>query len=331
MNSEKLRCVVVGLGNQAFEHLQAAQNHPDVLIVAGVDQDVQRHYKATSLLTDMRCFFSLQELHESKLEFDAFILALPHHVYASIWQNILDFKKPLLKEKPLGRDYQEAKHFMSTAQASGCYLQTAIQRRQHPSYQFLASFIKQNGLRVDEIHAHLHLGKGGANNGANLGWRNDRKQAGGGALLDAGYHLVDLLQYLIGDFEVVSATMWNDGRADNGDDLEDRSWLFACTSQTWIAIDTWVRGLPDGQGGFIKSELVNLKTDMGIIVANREGVWLDDKKLFGGEKQWQLAMQAQLSNFANNVRAGRWDEDVIWDQLPAMRKIEEAYWLSSRY
>ncbi len=329
MTIKKLRCVIVGLGNQAFEHLEAIVNHADVCVVAGVDSNFERHKKAQQLIEDIICFKNLMDLKNSYLDFDAFILALPHNVYQLVWQDIIAFKRPLLKEKPLGRDYQEAKLFMQSAEESGCYLQTAIQRRQHPSYKYLFDYIRENHPKIDEVHAHLHLGKG--SDTKNLGWRQNRQQSGGGALLDAGYHLVDLLQYLIGDFEIISATMWNESKADNGEDIEDRSWVFACTPSTWITIDTWVKGLSDNKGGYKKSEMILLNTNQGSIKANREGVWLNEQLLFVSEKQWQQAMIQQLSNFAYNVRNQLRQEDLIWDQLPAMRKIEEAYWLSSRY
>lgn len=337
MNQVKIRCAILGLGNQAFEHVQASINHPDIEIVAGIDANRDRWQSTTHkfpMLT-LNYFESLAQLQASNTDIDAFILALPHHAYESIWDEILAYGRPLLKEKPLGRDYQEAKHFMQSALHAKCGLQTAIQRRQHPSYQFLAEYLKKHQLTVTEIHAHLHLGKGKQDESVgvapNLGWRGERRTAGGGALLDAGYHLVDLVQYLIGDFEVISSTMWNGVVADNGQDIEDRSWLTCCSNQTWIMLDTWVKGENNDQGGFLKSEQIQLHTSHGVLIANREGVSLNNEVLFTSQREWQQAMTTQLSDFARNIRLQYWHDDVIWDQLPAMRKIEEAYRLSSRY
>ncbi len=333
--SGKIQCAVLGLGNQAFEHLQASIDHPDIAIVAGIDRDAGRWVKAQHAFPslELQCFAELDDLRGSGLVIDAFILALPHHVYEGIWPSLMQWGLPLLKEKPLGRDYQEAKDFMLQSRAAGCGLQTAIQRRQHPSYAFLARYLKQHKLTASEVHAHLHLGKGQENPSAefDLGWRGDRRQAGGGALLDAGYHLIDLVQFLIGDFDVVSATMWHGTTADNGQDIEDRSWLTGCSSDTWLMIDTWVKGESNHKGGYVKSEKVSLKTSQGVLSANREGVWLNEQQLFSTDREWQHAMRQQLADFACSISANNWQNDVIWDQLPAMRKIEEAYRLSSRY
>lgn len=332
---KKIRCAVLGLGNQAFEHLQASLNHPDVVIVAGIDRNQASWRKAQDAFAqlDLKCFTDLDDLKASGIAIDAFILALPHHVYEGIWPSLMQWGKPMLKEKPLGRDYQEAKDFMLQAKAAECGLQTAIQRRQHPSYKFLAGYLKQHKLTPTELHAHLHLGKGQENPTAefDLGWRGDRRQAGGGALLDAGYHLIDLVQFLMGDFDVISATMWDGSTADNGLAIEDRSWLTGCSSETWLMIDTWVKGESNHKGGYLKSERVSLKTSQGVLSANREGVWLNEQQLFSSDREWHQAMQQQLADFAKSVVSKNWQNDVIWDQLPAMRKIEEAYRLSSRY
>lgn len=335
MQQQKIRCAILGLGNQSLEHLQASIDHPDIEIIIGIDANSERWELTRQKFSSLTLNFlsSIQELKESNIQIDALILALPHDVYEKIWDDLIQYGKPLLKEKPLGRDYQEAKHFMQTAQEHHCALQTAIQRRQHPSYQFLADYLIQNKLYVSEVHAHLHLGKGQQNSQqhVDLGWRGQRQTAGGGALLDAGYHLIDLVQYLIGDFEVISSTMWNGSIADNGQDIEDRCWLTGCSSETWIMLDTWVKGEPNEQGGYLKSENIQLKTAHGILLASREGVWLDRQVLFQTNCEWQQAMEKQLSDFAKNIRSNSWQDDIIWDQLPAMRKIEEAYRLSSRY
>lgn len=334
--NKKIRCALLGLGNQGCEHLAAATDHPNVEIIAAVDSQFMRHHDIHKQFPHLNlAFFSnFDDLVHSDLKIDALILALPHHAYAPMWQNILDWKKPMLKEKPLGRNYQEAKMFMATAKAAQSGLRTAIQRRNHASYRFLFDYLKQHCLTVTELHAHLHLGKAKKNISTvpnTETWRDNRNLAGGGALLDAGYHLIDLIQFLIGDFDVISSTMWHGLKADNGLDIEDRCWLTGRSPSTWIMLDTWVQGEADGRGGFVKSEHILLKTSQGVLRANREGVWCNETQLFATDKDWSNAMRKQLTDFARNIDFIEWHDDIIIDQLPAMRKIEEAYRLSSSY
>jgi len=334
-NNKKLRCVLFGLGNQAHEHLSASLGHSDIEIIAGIDSNTEQwgNIESDYPTAQLQLFETLSDLIESNLEFDAFILALPHHAYESIWSDILNCDKPILKEKPLGRNYQEARAFMQQASLAKCGLMTAIQRRTHPSYVYLAYYLSKHKLIPDEVHTHLHLGKGRVDQSQsfNLGWRGDRIISGGGALLDAGYHMIDLLMYLIGDFDIVAATMWHDDRVDDGIENEDRSWLMARSQHTWIGADIWVKGELDNKGGYQKSERVVLKCGDQKICANREGVWVNDKQIYDTSREWQQAMVQQLTDFASRIRSNHWDDNVIWDQLPIMLKIEQAYALSSRY
>ena len=331
----KKQVVIIGLGKQAEEHIEATIGHPEIEIIAGIDTSVTRQQAISDQYPEinMPFFASLEDFLAQNLAFDAFILALPHHAYQGLWQPILACQKPILKEKPLGRHYQEARVFMTQANESGHGLMTAIQRRTHPSYVALVNYMSDQNLMANEIHAHLHLGKGKVNAGKppDLGWRGDRAQSGGGALLDAGYHMVDLLIYLLGDFDVVAATMWLEDRVDNGTDNEDRSWLLGRSHQTWLFLDTWVKGVEDGNGGYQKSESVRLQCDNCEIIANREGVWVDGKSIFTAKRDWQQAMSQQLTDFVRRIDTQNWEDDVIWDQLPAMLKIEQAYALSNQY
>lgn len=321
MNNKK-KLVLFGLGKQGEEHLIAAQQHPHVEIIAVIEQQNIAHKYPDFKIDYSR---TLQEFAAKKIEFDGFILALPHDAYKPIWKNILQYKKPILKEKPLGRNYREAQEFMDDAKHSGNGLMTAIQRRTHPSYAGLKQYIKEQKLMIDEVHAHLHLGKSTnpQHNKTQNNWRNDRQKTGGGALLDAGYHMIDLLIFLLDDFDIVAASMWNNEKLDDGVDNEDRSWVIGRSQQTWIFLDIWVGG--------DKSEGLILKSGENILTANRQGYSYNNQLIANCEKQWQQAMAEQLSNFAHNIEHHHWDDNVIWDQLPTMQKIDQAYNLSNQY
>ncbi len=342
-SNSMVNLAVIGLGSQACEHLRAARLASDVRIVAGVEANDAQRLAIQTEYADLRLqlFNSIGALKaaQNSLSLDGLILALPHHAYEDVWQLLLTFGLPLLKEKPLGRHYEEAQRFVAEAAIAKCPLQTAIQRRHHPSYLFLREYLQQQSLQTHEIHAHLHLGKGSpqaqiktTNALPSVNWRHSRQKSGGGALLDAGYHLVDLIHFLIGPFEAVSATMWASNTVDDGRINEDRSWLMGRSERCWVMLDTWVQGkLNSEQTGFIKSESVSLWTNKGLVTANREGVWHLQKQIFSEDKSWEKAMLAQLSQFARHIHLGEWQDESIWDQLPAMRVIEEAYRLSSRY
>lgn len=331
----KLRCVLVGLGNQGKEHLKAAIDHPDVDIVIAIDSCKEACLSVKEQMDHLEVLTSLDELEDKVDCFDAFILALPHHIYGDILDKVVGFCKPILKEKPLGRTYLEAKKFMEYTTKKGIGLQTAIQRRNHGTYRRLLDYLNKKSPTIDEIYARLHLGKElkvhtSTKEQKNQNWRGDRARSGGGALLDAGYHMFDLVHYLVGDFEVISATTWHDKKADDGAFVDDRSWVLARTADTWIMLDIWVGGEIENKKPK-KSEYIELKTDQGVIFADRERLRINGKECFLGDKDWNEAMREQLQVFASNAKKGVWCDDGIWDQLSVMRQIEKAYWLSCSY
>jgi len=102
------------------------------------------------------------------------------------------------KEAPLARTLAEAVELCRTADAAGVKLAVGTQRRFMPGYRRARALIQRLGT-VYLLQAH-HL----FNWGPVLGWRGDRA-AGGGALLEVGWHLLDLTVWLLGLPETVYA------------------------------------------------------------------------------------------------------------------------------
>lgn len=327
-----LRLALIGLGNQGQEHLSAAQHCPQVRFVVGIDPSARARADVATRYPEAGMTL-LADLHAlDPAQIDACVLALPHHCYGDIWDTLVAMRRPILKEKPLGRSYDEAIDLLSRARAAGAPVQTAIQRRHHPSYQWLKQALLARNAQIHELHAHLHLGFA-STTGGDESWRADRQAAGGGALLDAGYHLVDLIHYLSGPFDLVSCSLWCGQRLAAAHDIDDRAWLTGRSERTWIMLDSWRSGHPDPQhsGKLLKSETVLLHTSDGRWQANREGVWREGECLQSMARDWQRAMVEQLETFAHNIHQGQWHDATIWDQLPAMRVIDEAYRMAARY
>jgi len=122
--------------------------------VAGFDINEQTRNSAADKRPTLKLASSLDALMKHHL--DGLILALPHHVYAEEWEKLLSFGLPILKEKPLGRNLTEARSFVRKAWEKECPLQTAIQRREHPSYKHLLNLLKER--KVSDVHFAMHLG-----------------------------------------------------------------------------------------------------------------------------------------------------------------------------
>lgn len=325
-----VRLAMIGLGPQGQEHLQAAHLATRATFVAAVDPSPSARQRTAERFPALasQLYEHPEDLQGQQL--DGLVLALPHHAYQHVWAVLLAFGLPMLKEKPLARNLEEALQFLKAAQQARCPLQTAIQRRHHPSYRYCQHAIRRSGEPVREIHAHLHLGFAPAVAQADTHtWRNSRNQSGGGSLLDSGYHMVDLLHAIAGPFEWVASTLHTANALTPADGIEDRVHLWGRTEQTWVALDSWLHGEPDpgSKSGYKKSEGLSIQTDKNHWFVNRTGVWLNGQAQpeFQTATEWSLSMAAQLDEFATRIRTQRWNAPDVWDQLPSMRIIAQAY------
>jgi len=321
-----LKIGLIGLGNQGSEYLSAQEHCKSLEIVVGFDKNEQTRKKISNQYPS---FIVLDSLMEYKL--DGLILALPHHVYAEQWDRLLSFGLPMLKEKPLGRDLTEARTFVIKAREKNCPLQTAIQRREHPSYKYLWKLLQKR--KIVDIHLIMNLGfkRVESHKLTPDQWRNDRKKSGGGALLDCGYHMIDLAHFLVGQFDLLSSILYRNGGLCEPDDVDDQMCIVGRKSNTWVYIES--RKFREDDGSFGKMEQVTVYTDAGVFTANRQGVWQgypeNGTQIYACERDWIIAMSQQLDHFAQKIKNSALSSSQYWDQIPAQRIIEQAYQMSS--
>jgi predicted dehydrogenase len=345
--SAPFRLGLVGAANQGREHLRAARHANGVTFVAFCDPDATTRAKTSGEFPGPTAYEGLAEM-VARADLDGLVVALPHHVVAEMWTELLDAGLPLLKEKPLGRDLAEARLFVESARAKGVGLVTAVQRRQHPSYLALRACLglcdaaelpldpseplplllqQSTPERLTEagpilsVSARLHLGI----KDNPTGWRGDRKQSGGGALVDSGYHMVDLVQSLVGPIELVHATILTNGVPSGPQSVDSDAILTGRAGRAWVRVESRSCG-PRG-----KFEEVVVDTEHHRWRATREGVERDGLNIYKCERTWTLAMQRQFESFVQRVKDERFDDGQFWEQLPAMRVIQSAYAVMSNF
>ncbi len=96
------------------------------------------------------------------------------------------------KEAPLARNLDEGVAMVKRMEKAGLKLAVGTRWRFCPGYHHAQESLSQLG-RVFLARAHYLF-----NWGPRLSWRGDLASAGGGALLELGYHPVDLLQWMLG-------------------------------------------------------------------------------------------------------------------------------------
>lgn len=185
------KTAIVGLSRQGVKHLLAVLQHPKFELVAICDANEETLLNA-SLQFSVQGFSNVISMLD-KTQLDVLILCLPHDQYSEVIAEAFPRGIHILKEKPFACNMAEARNWLTKARKFKVYLGIAAQRRFHPSYQLAK-------LKLSSITNPYHISLVHRDNLPydDSGWRGKVSRAGGGVLLDLGYHYVDLLQWYFG-------------------------------------------------------------------------------------------------------------------------------------
>lgn len=199
-SSDKVRLAVLGAGAVAeLCHLPAAADCPQVEITALVDTNLDR---ARRLADQFSIGVTTADYRDLFGTVDGVINALPHHLHANVSIEFLERRTPVLVEKPMALNAEQARGMADAARANGTVLQVGLMYRFCRGVATVRRFIEDEllgELRAFELESGFIYDWPVAS-----GFFFDRRKAGGGVLIDTGSHMLDLLIGLIGpvvDFE----------------------------------------------------------------------------------------------------------------------------------
>lgn len=193
---------------------------------------------------------------------EAVIIAVPPAPSAGMQRICARQRLPMLVEKPLANSLMDVVDLQRMYSATAVPLVVGVQRRSHPSYVFFRSQLKSVG-EPDEISIQISLGR--PDGEIPVGHRSDASLCRGGALLDLGYHALDLAHFLLEQpLEMVSCTLEDSGDLPSG--VETSARLLGRAGRTWVKIHV-------DRHGENKNEEVLARMKDGIYRATREGVW----------------------------------------------------------
>ncbi len=190
METNRIPVAVIGLGSFGCLTLQALQQIESVKIVGVGDKNLPsaaeagRTYNVPSF-SDSR---SLLAEARPKVVF----LALPPMEAPDLILTCAERGIHVWKELPLARNLAEAVPLVTRMEEAGLKFAVGTQRRFAKTYRRAWELRQQIG-RVFLGRAHYLF-----NWGPNLAWRGDMASAGGGALLELGYHPIDLMVWMLG-------------------------------------------------------------------------------------------------------------------------------------
>ena len=206
---EPLPVAVIGVGGFGGQTLHALQQSPLVNVVGIADRDsaaVEQIGKdaGVAAYADNRSLLA-------ETQPKAVFLAVPPAAAAELIPACAARGIHVWKESPLARDLDEAAAMVRRMDEAKLKLAVGTQRRFAIGYRRAWQLRRQLGpIFLARSHYLFNWGR-------NLGWRGDLTSAGGGALLELGYHAIDLMIWLLGLPEEVYGISAGGNRPDAAD------------------------------------------------------------------------------------------------------------------
>ncbi|AXB47632.1 Gfo/Idh/MocA family protein [Amycolatopsis albispora] len=205
------RVAVVGLGWAGRSiWLPRLRAHPAFEVVAAVDPEAVIRSAVGREAGDLQLLSGVDGL--KGLSLDLAVVAVPNHLHHDVAKGLLLDGISVFLEKPVCLSSAEVDSLAAAERAGRATLLAGS------AANFRADILALHDLRKELGHIrHLELSwirARGVPSGD--GWFTDRRYAGGGALVDLGWHLLDVAGPLLGDAEIdqiagsVSADFVND-------------------------------------------------------------------------------------------------------------------------
>lgn len=314
----KLRAGIVGLGKQALEdHIPGLLSSDAAELVAVCDENAdtlreqQYRYRVPGY-ADCRDMFKAEHL-------DFVVVTVPHNAGRAVIEAAAKHKVHVLKEKPFATTISEARELAATCDEARIHLMVTLQRRFNPVYTSFGQLADQIGTPfVVDAQYTLYI------DDPSEGWRGRSATAGGGCVIDMGYHLVDMILWYFGVPDRVLADVSVNARPDRTYDAED-------TALIHFGYDS---GL---YGSLLLSRFIGPKTEQIRLVGSRGMVHLERgriRRLTNGgevveslsrEQAWPSAAACQIDYFCRVIEGLRPNVSGPKENLAHMSFIAACY------
>ncbi|SDH42127.1 Gfo/Idh/MocA family protein [Pseudonocardia oroxyli] len=205
--SAPVRVAVAGLGWAARSiWLPRLAALPGYVVTALVDPDPAASAAAAGQAPGARLHTSPDELDPAAV--DLAVVAVPNHAHAAVASGLLRRGIAVFVEKPVCLDEAEAAELADAERLGGAVLLAGSAARYRADVRALVDAAATVG-ELRHVDLSWVRARGVPDAG---GWFTDRRTAGGGALLDLGWHLLDAATPVVGrlDVEHVAATVSGD-------------------------------------------------------------------------------------------------------------------------
>jgi len=201
---EKIRTGVVGFGKMGLLHGALANIRDDMELCAICEKTMFIRNAFKSVMKNVRFYSNYQKMLQ-KEELDAVIITTPTFCHAEEVEYAAQHGIAIFCEKPLAVNGDSAEKLARLVNEKGLPSLVGFANRFLPTIAKGKELVEQNAVGgIKSIRAEMYIGDVFKDNS---GWRYKPEMSGGGALIDFGIHMIDLLIWYFGKIASVEARM----------------------------------------------------------------------------------------------------------------------------
>jgi predicted dehydrogenase len=320
-----LRIALVGVGAAAqINHLPALKKLEDVELAALCDRDPEKAGRVAQRFGVPTSYTRFEELLADD-SIDAVDLTTPNYLHAPMAIAALEAGKHVLCERPLARSGAEAAAMAKAAKQQDRLLMCALQHRFRPDAQLLRKFVDKGDL------GEIFLAKGGwlrqKTEWDSDEWRAQKRESGGGVVLDLGFQMIDLSLWVLGDAKVGSVTA-SVHRSRKGEVEDSATAFLRLESGATLTLElTWGLLMEKdfaylnlfGSGGAALLNPFRVHKGMHGTLVNVTPT------LETSRNQYRQSMEAQIQHFADALRGAKNPMGLAAEIIPVMELVDAIY------
>ncbi len=325
MARKTLGVALVGVGAAAqINHIPVLKKTEGVELVALVDRDPEKAARVAQKFAVPHSFGRIEQMLDRD-DIDAVDVCTPNFLHAPMAIAALESGKHVLCERPLARSADEAAAMVKAAKKADRVLMSAVQHRFRADAQLLRTFVAKGEL------GEIHYAKAGwlrrRTDWDNDEWRRQKRESGGGVVLDLGFQMLDLSLWTLGGPKVTSVTA-SVHRARKGDVEDSATAFLRLEGGATLTLElTWGLLMEKdfaylnlfGAGGAALLNPFRLHKGMHGTLVN---VTPD---LDNARNQWKQSIEAQIAHFVEALRKPGRPMGSGEEILPVMETLDAIY------
>ena len=283
-----IKIAVIGCGRIAkIAHFPAFAQMEEVIVKYACDLNIEKAQamkdeypdKVENVISDYKVALNDQEV-------SAVYVTTPNYAHYTISMDALKAGKHVFCEKPITVSYELSLEMAKEAEKQNKILNIGVCNRYHKSVEMLREYYEQG--KFGNVY-HVYCSFRAFRNIPGLGGAfTDKKQSGGGVLIDWGVHFFDLILYILGGAKIKNLTC--DTYSEMAKDMKAYKYNYMWAEDT-ADIENGVNDVDDFITGYIRTDKASIsfngawaqnvdKTEMFVdILGDKAGARLD----YGGK------------------------------------------------